>query len=156
MNGCGGSWYENFLKNTAGSRPTIRSTSCRPSNNPSETNVGMPYSPPWPSTCAPSTISRRRCGPGHGCYSARGSPLNWPSNGPKRWSERRPRSASTVSTFPLDLVALSTPLLGLFAIDIPAERAYPSVRDRLLGSQAAGDIEFEEAALSVAHDYLKR
>jgi hypothetical protein len=56
----------------------------------------------------------------------------------------------------LDLVALSTPLLGLFAIDIPAERAYPSVRDRLLGSQAAGDIEFEEAALSVAHDYLKR
>jgi hypothetical protein len=53
----------------------------------------------------------------------------------------------------LQLRAWPTPLAGLFAVDIPADRDYSVIRATLLSRQAAGDIDFEEGALSARHDY---
>ena len=54
----------------------------------------------WRSIWLPSTIWPRRNGPRYGCFSARGSPRNWKSSEPTRWSGHRQHSASTAFTYP--------------------------------------------------------
>jgi hypothetical protein len=55
----------------------------------------------------------------------------------------------------LGLQPLPTALEGMFVIDVPADRTYAPVRARLLASQAAGEIDFEEGAVSGKHDYVE-
>jgi len=68
---------------------------------------------------------------------------------------RRGAADSTVISAIRDLgvVAVPTPLDGLFAVNIPRDLDYARIRKRLLEYEASGEIDFEEGALSPHHDY---